>query len=46
MWDRLFAQDIQPELLIKLARLRQRLNRDSEMVNGVGHKYGSWLFGC
>src|SRR5579871_4295633 len=32
-----FTQDFQPELLIKFARLRQRFDGDTEMVNGVGH---------
>src|SRR5882724_8608367 len=38
-----FTQNFQPELFVELARLRQRLYRDSEMVNGVGHEYSSWL---
>ena len=35
MRDRLFTCDLKSQLLIELARLRQRFNRDTEMVNGV-----------
>src|SRR5437879_4445486 len=32
-----FTNNFQPKLLVKFARLRQRFDCDSEMVNGVGH---------
>src|SRR5712691_4467434 len=43
MRDRFFTNDFHPELLVNFARLCQRVNSDSEMVNGV-HEYSSWLF--
>src|SRR6266853_1651328 len=42
MRHRFLAHHFQPELFVELARLRQRLYRDPEMVNSV-HENGSWL---